>query len=282
MAYIVPGSLVVTPQSPTDRDGLTFTFQAKMEYFDTLLGWAFNTSFHVQYQLTTAGALQWTDLTTVASGVVWEDSVYLSIVNPAMVTITVPNPGIVPGKYNFIVVDDGDYKKLPPYTASRIAEAQNVNITHYTAPIQSPVTITINPTPSNAAVTIDGLSTLTTTVPVGTTVHVVAELYGYTVYDTHITASTSYVGSTMYDYPVLSPCGVSDPNCFGYTPVTTTTGDTTTTTCGSSDYVCQLTPYAPYIIAGAIVLLFMMNQPRPSGGGYRPQPSSPAVIVERS
>jgi hypothetical protein len=295
MSYIIPGSLQVISVTPdgsvdsqhTDRDQLEFQFQAEMEFLDTLLGWDYSTTFHIMYQLTTADNLQWAQLASLGSETTWENASTLGINNPAMATIVVPQPDLPDGKYNFIVMTDQDYTGLPPYNATRTATVTNYQIIPYVTPPTNPVTISVQPTPSTAAVTIDGAATASTTVEAGQTVQVVAELYGYTVYNQAITANSNYIGSTMVTSPVLTACSISSPSCYGYV-ATTSSGSTSgnnQSTCASTDTTCQITQlvtqYWPIIAVGAVALVLLTSQPPSrSGGGGRGYGGAPIIITQ--
>lgn len=296
MAFVVPGTLSISPTSPNSAQLLTFSFIAQEDDIDlasSLFG--FSTSWYILYR--PSGTTTWNELMTYACNNCFSGSQTDPNISNAgywsasdQVSAAIPSGKDFPaGTYDFIVVDNGDYSKGIPYSASRTATLTNYVITQYQNPQQtaSDVTISVVPTPSDAIVTINGLQSNTVSLPVGSNVSMTVVKYGYTEYSDTFVVSASYAGTTQTIPVSLSTCGAGTAGCNGGTTGSTgctstancvspqtcvngvcTTPSTGGSTCASTDYICQITTsqYLPYIIAGGAVLLFLVLS-RPVGRG---------------
>lgn len=277
MAYIVPNSLSITPSSPDTKTPITFSFQGAMDDIDLLSVLGFNTTIYVLYRA--SSQLEWKLLTS------WKcNGCYGALTanpngtwNTQGLSISV-DPITSAGTYDFLVIDYGDYiGKVAPYDTTRSAEYSGFSVVQYHDPNQPSISITSDV--ANASVLQDGIvkgyGSATLYGNLGQSTTITVEATGYTTFTQQVTFST---GNTNVD-AVMTACDTSTPGCYGYVaPGGVTSGTTSNATCGATDYICILTPYAPYIIAGGLVLLYLITTPpKQSGGGNRPQ-----VIIERS
>jgi hypothetical protein len=294
MAYILPNSLSVAPQTPDTQTSLTFTVQGTYDYIDYLSALGFNTVIYVLYKPSNQST--WKSLTSWNCNGCYDTIAGGFSANLTMAIASNPVPDGV-GTYDFMAIDQGDYiGKSAPYPSTRTATLYGVYIKPYHPAGQPSVTVT---SMQGATITVNGNKstngTNTQYGDSGTPYNIKVTAYGYSVY----TKSGVFGTGDTPIYAQLDPCDVTtDSACFGYagaggsgttTPCSTTNqclnGESCTngvctvgsTTCSSTDYICQLTPYWTYIAAGAVVLLLMMSSPGSSGGGGSRQP----IIIER-
>ena len=283
MAYILPNSLTVTPQTPDTQTTLTFNWQGSLDLADQLdvlniLG--FNTVVYILYR--PSNSASWSGVLGTYDCNGCYNNLDTGTVGQPMTLTT--DPITAAGSYDFMAIDQGDYVgKTAPYSTSRTATVVNVNVTQY-APVGEPA-IYITSNVADATITCGGTAGSSTyygsaTVygNLGDTYTVTIESTGYTVYTTTGTFQTG----THNINATLSACSTSQVGCYGYKSGTTGGGSTgSTTTCSSTDYTCQIeqiaTTYWPYLLAGGIVVLLALTSP-PSGG----HSAAPVIVEERS
>jgi hypothetical protein len=260
MAYIKSGSLRISPPNPTDADQLEFTFTGAIDAIDTLSLFGFDTIFHILYKKT--GTSAWDEL------LAWKCADCFNKLCPEFAwgtsgcdfALTLDQPLKPHGTYDFMVIDDGDYRaKIPPYDTSRIAVRNSVSIIPYVDPNQPSLEISV--TQPDAEIDVDGslagYGDVSYPVSVGQTVQIVIKKVGYAM------VSISHVvvpGANIIPLITLSACGASEAGCYGGG----TTVIPTTKTCdglsrgGSFDPTCILDSSNSMYLYGAIGLVIVL------------------------
>jgi hypothetical protein len=271
MAYVQPGSLIITPAFPTTQSVLTLSFTLVSEIVDWASIFGFNSMEYVLIRKT--GTSQWRELDAWSCN----DCINSGLTRDKPVEITIEiDPVDTADTYDIMVIDYGDYNnKSAPYNTMRSAIVKNFQISPYYPEDQPVLKITCVP---NSARIIYGGHTIgtgsaTLTGDLNQLVEITFENSGYMV------ETVSHVMSSgVNTMPVqLKPCNTSQVGCYGYTSPpcfadsdcnngqTCTGGKCISNATGSctdgdtiTNLLCQYKDYIPYAVVGAILLFAMM------------------------
>lgn len=247
MAYIKPGSLKISPSSPTDQTALTFSFNAVLDAIDmTSVVLGFDTVFYLLGKRHSES--EWTELGSVAC-----DNCF-GIYNNVDYSIT--TDAISYGSWDFMVIDYGDYyQKSAPYNATRIATKTRVNISSEIPVVSGQPTLTVKSNVPGAQITVGsvtGWGEVTYPGTINEQVTVTVEASNYMVYTKTMVMTTGDHALTA----ILTPCTSTTPGCSGYVaPVEVTEDDS----CDPTDVVCIATKYAPYLAIAALVGVLLIG-----------------------
>jgi hypothetical protein len=254
MAFITPGSLQISPPTPTTNDTLTFTFHAEKDAWDTWDWLGFDTTFYILFKESTSNT--WRELgawkcSNCFTNLGAEDRHFLGTITTENIT--------TPGTYDFLVIDYGIYMgKLPPYDTTKTAKLRT-SINPYVDLTKPYISVTTNP--RDAEIWVNGVrnSTGSATLTGTGTVTIEAKKIGYI---TQSTIQTFTNGTLVVPEINLVPCTAGMPGCY-VAPSSGGVG-TQTTKCegfnknGAFDPMCIMDPANAMYLYGAIGIILLI------------------------
>jgi hypothetical protein len=146
MVHVVPGSITISPSNPSTTDVVTFRFKAALDYAD----YGFVLGFHAIYYLLKkehgAQTSIWEQVTTLDCN----NCVAMTAVNPSDLSVTFS--GFLPGTYDFMIIEQGDWQGTGKNDSSRYATISNITVGMGEVQGQTNVVLTIKPVGSTVII----------------------------------------------------------------------------------------------------------------------------------
>ncbi|HPE06172.1 MAG TPA: hypothetical protein PLW50_00425 [Smithellaceae bacterium] len=219
MVHVVPNSIIITPDAPTDATAIRFSFKAALDPQD----WAFIAGFHAIYYILkrSSGTAPWSQLAILDCN----NCVAMSAISPTDLSKEVN--ALPAGEYDFMIIEQGDYQGTGKNDVGRYAQLSNVLVEHGAGAGESMITFQV--TPAGAVMVINGTRIYDANTPsisgkAGTTATVSVTKDGYIPYsrtftfgntDVHevITLDICYPGGLGCAIECTPACDSKTENC---------------------------------------------------------------------